>query len=93
VESREVWCSISELSLAPNRTTMVESHIHIINPATPHIADDATRQDAACFYFSIIASAAAIRSSSGSLMQCSVSLALSDNSFWTSITAGSCSGK
>jgi hypothetical protein len=57
------------------------------------IADDATRQDAACFYFSIIASAAAIRSSSGSLMQCSVSLALSDNSFSTSITAGSCSGK
>ena len=50
-----------------------------------------TRQDAPCFYFSITASAAVIRSSSGSLMQCSVSLALSDNSFSTSITAGSCS--
>ena len=34
VESREVWCSISELSSAPTRTTMVDSHIHIIRPTT-----------------------------------------------------------
>jgi hypothetical protein len=34
VESREVWCSISELSWAPTRTTMMESHIHIIKPTT-----------------------------------------------------------
>ena len=41
-----------------------------------------------CSYFSITASAAVIKSSSGSLMQCSVSLALSNKSFSTSITAG-----
>jgi len=34
VESRAVWCSISELSSAPTSTTMVDSHIHIINPTT-----------------------------------------------------------
>jgi enamine deaminase RidA (YjgF/YER057c/UK114 family) len=34
VESRAVWCSISELSSAPTSATMVDSHIHIINPTT-----------------------------------------------------------
>ena len=34
VESRAVWCSISELSSAPTSTTMVEIHIHIIKPIT-----------------------------------------------------------
>jgi hypothetical protein len=34
VESCEVWCSISELSSAPTRTTMAESHIHIMRPTT-----------------------------------------------------------
>ena len=34
VESRAVWCSISALSSAPSRTTMVEIHSHIITPTT-----------------------------------------------------------
>jgi hypothetical protein len=34
VESRAVWCSISELSSAPTKTTIVENHIHIISPTT-----------------------------------------------------------
>ena len=32
VESRTVWCSISEFSCAPNKITMEEIHIHIIIP-------------------------------------------------------------
>src|SRR5262245_31360459 len=32
VESRAVWCSISEFSCAPNRITIAEIHIHIIMP-------------------------------------------------------------
>jgi hypothetical protein len=44
-------------------------------------------------HFPSTASAAVITSSSGLLMQCSVSFAPSDNIFSRSITAGSCSGK
>jgi len=32
VESRTVWCSISEFNCAPNKITMEEIHIHIIMP-------------------------------------------------------------
>jgi hypothetical protein len=32
VVSRAVWCSISELISAPNRTTIADIHIHVIVP-------------------------------------------------------------
>ena len=32
VLSRAVWCSISALSLAPSRTTIIDTHIQVIKP-------------------------------------------------------------